>query len=190
MIPHPEAFQASITFSKKFRFQFTAGGVFDFTPVIMRNFLSISGYQVSSANASTYPLIDRFRIVQVELFGPMTASLVPVTVKLEYVSAGGSQLNSASKLYSDTSMSSSAAAHVKAVPEPESIAAMWIGTLNTQTLYTTTLPANGIMDVTLEIVLNDGGVPAPTSGIIPTAAAGTVGTVPPSGWISLGLPSL
>jgi hypothetical protein len=191
LVPHPEPFQASITFSKKFRFQIASAGTRAWVPADVIYFLSLVGTANGASTLVAFPLIDRFRIVQIELFGPMTATLAPVTVKLEYSSAGSAQFNSASKLYSDTSMSSSSAAHIKAAPEPDSVAAMWLGNTNTQTLFNTTLPINGIMDITLEIVLNDGGTPGPVSGTAPSGGAiGTVGTQAPAGYTSLGLPNL
>ncbi len=176
---------ASITVSKRFRFSFAAGGAITINNTRIGSFLSLA------VGTNAYPLIDRFRIRRVELFGPMTTQLVPVTVKLEFTASPTNAFDSSTKLYSDTSMSSVSAAHLSVKPEEESIASKWVRVDSSSplTLFIATLPANGIMDISMDVVLNDGSTPPNPVGITSTPTSGTIGTVPPPGAVSLGLQS-
>ena len=191
-IAAPMPFQASITVSKKFRFSVpTATTGFVLNSRDVSAFLTIVLGAVGSTSTSASALIDRFKIRRIEVFGPMSQTLAPVTVRLEYLNSSGTQAFSAnSKLYSDTSMSSVSAAHLVTAPDPDSLVAKWISGTSTQVeLVRFILPANSIVDITIDLVLNDGAQPV---GVVlsPAADGGTVGTHPPTGWVSLGLPNL
>lgn len=190
-IAAPAPFQASITFSKKFRFSVpsaTTGVTITSQDIAM--FLCMPGL-VLEASTRVYALIDRFKVRMVEVYGPMGASLAPVTVKVEYLTGTPftSGISSSSKLYSDTSMSSVSAAHLKVAPEIESLASKYTSIQSAVELVRFQLPANSIVDFTLDVVLNDGGVPY-YRDLVTVSETGRIYTAPPTGWVSLGLPSL
>jgi hypothetical protein len=120
----------------------------------------------------------------------MAQNLAPVTVKLEFLGYNPATLDGfsgASRLYSDTSMTSAAAAHLRVAPDEESLASKWL-TASTVSLIRFSYPANAVIDIVLDLVLNDGTASSPAT--VSSGAVGSIGTVPPSGWVSLGLPSL
>jgi len=182
--PQPEAFQASVSFFKRFRIQFASAGTTVFTNQDMGRLLS-----VVLTPTDAIPLVDRFRIQRIEVFGPMSSTLVPVTVKLEYLGSTGS-VTGTTKLYSDTSMSSVAAAYLNVRPDPNSGPGMWnLGGPNTTNMVSITYPAATIIDIVLEVTLNDGAV-VTTPFVVAGGVAGQLGTKCPTGASSLGLPNL
>lgn len=142
---------------------------------------------------SAQPLIDRVRVVSVEMFAPMPATLVPVTVSLEWLSTSGSVFNSSSRIITDTSMTASVCAHVHCVPEPDSIASKWLTVSSSANdVMTLRAPINTIVDFVFEFALNDGGAPPPAATILATAQPiGSIGVVSPDVTMAaLGLPAL
>lgn len=183
----PAPFQASLTFSKKFRFSVADPTSITLNSVQIVQFISLPKTPIPASG--TVALIDRFKIRKVEIFGPMAQDLVPVTVKLEYLSQSAG-FTTSSKLYSDTSMSSAGAAHLNVAPEPESLASKWVSYATSVDLVRLTVPAQAIVDITLDIVLNDGGPMYQNTAPVQAGTSQSIGTRPPTGWSSLGLPNI
>lgn len=188
VVAAPLPFQATISLTKRFRFTTGGtGGSLSLSPLDLMGFLCIP----AGVPNFSWSLMDRVRVRSVEMFGPMAQNLQPVTVKLEYLgSQATAGLAGSSRLYSDTSMTSAASAHLHQAPDEHSLASMWLASSTSLEVVRLTYPANTVIDVVLDIVLNDGG----SAVSIPTTIApanGTIGTHAPTGssWVSLGLPA-
>lgn len=114
----------------------------------------------------------------IELYGPMGSSLAPVTVALEWV-ASASGFSVPSKKRSDTSMSASCCAFVSHRPDRESLSNEWMNGA-TGNLFNVAGPTAMIMDIVVLFALNDG------SEIIAANDEGFIGTVPPTGFTTVG----
>lgn len=185
----PRQFPATITQVKRFRFQCIAAV----------NAVTISAYELAAmqsfilSSTTARPLIDRVRLVSVEMFAPMTATLIPVTVSLEWLNNSSTQFNCSSRIITDTSMTASVCAHVHCVPEQDSIASKWLS-VGSQAVDVVALsaPINTIIDFVFEFALNDGAAPPPVATILATAQPlGSIGVVSPDATMAaLGLPAL
>lgn len=186
----PKQFIASITLTKRFRFQCSGTTPFEAT----LNPAELAGLQsVVLTNTTAQPLIQRLRIRSFELFGPMPASLIPVTVELEYLGASNDIFDSASKIHTDTSMTASCCAHVHRAPDEESVASKWLNpTAPNFDVVRISGPPNMIVDIVLDIVYNDGEAPPSVITIAATTQPiGSVGVVSPDSRMNaLGLPAL
>lgn len=150
----------------------------------------IGGFIACVVGSTTVrPLIEKFRINVVEVFGPMNSNLVPVTVKLDWNSLDTS-FSSSSKKYSDTSIGASVGAHLSVAPDQESLASKWISTRQAFNVFTIDVPVQAIVDISVDIVLLDSDIPLDVKNIVAGPAVGTLGTMPPPSSVSLGLPSL
>ncbi len=162
--------------TKRFRFSLTAAGQQTISASDILAFLSLR--VTDPAGSDYFPLIDKFRIELVELYGPMSGSLAPVTVAFEWV-ASASGFSVPSKKRSDTSMSSSCCAYTSYRPDRDSLSNEWMNT-STGSLFTVNGPASTVMDIVVLFALNDGS-------IITTANyQGYIGTRPPTGFTPLG----
>jgi hypothetical protein len=185
--PQPEAFTASVSFTKRFRIQYPTGGP---TTVIFSNVDLAKLLSVCLDVTTAVSLVDRFRINRVEVFGPMSSALTPVTVKLEFLGSTQS-FSGNTKLYSDTSMSSVSAAYLNVRPDPNSASGMWTTTSASvsQDMFAVTYVPGSIIDIVLEVTLND-GVVGNLPFVVSGQTAGKIGTKCPTGASSLGLPNL
>lgn len=116
----PIAFKPTIQIDHVFRFEATGGSVDE---NILYNDLA-SMWVVATGATTGFTLVAATRLRKLEVWGPMTSSLQPVTVSINWVaSAAGAASNSL--LVSDTSMGSTTAAHVSTRPPRKSQSAQW-----------------------------------------------------------------
>jgi hypothetical protein len=108
----------------------------------------------------------------VELWGPMAATLTPVTVSVEYSSNNSAQFTAPSKIFSDTSMGM-VGAHVFTRPPKESYANFWLGNTGISVM-TLTYPAGAIIDLVFDMVLADGQALNTTNVVVVGATVGDV----------------
>lgn len=167
---NPPPFNASAVVRKVFRFQSNAA--LAALPITSTNLLDAWCMAVTTTGA--YRLASSFRLNNVKLWGPMSSSLVPVTVSLEYAADAASGLSSPNMLRSDTSMSSSYAAHVAFAPPDKSLASNWFGRAATSPLFTVNGPINTVIDVDVSFVLQNGETPAVSTAALVAATVGTV----------------
>lgn len=186
----PAQFQATISVIKRFRFK--TGSPASVTTVTTANLVAFQSLMLSTNFAQ--PLFTKTRLISVEVFGPMSSTLEPVTVSVEFNQMSSTvALSSNSKIHTDTSMSSVNCAHVYAKPSKDSTASKWQLPLATGSdLFTVNTPANSIVDIVMEACYNDGEVPPTQVAVpVPVTIAGSIGVFPPtSSWRPLGLPSL
>jgi hypothetical protein len=160
---HPPQFAPTIVVKKKFRFQAVASAAAD--AVLYR---SIGDLLMVAATAVTgFQLGNFIRLRKVEVWGPMAATLVPVTVSVEWPGATAGVYGK-SVIHSDTSMGASEPAHVVSKPPAGSQSAMWLSSQSGGTAFTLAYPANAIVDLTYELVLRDDG----TASAVVTAPVG------------------
>ncbi len=117
----------------------------------------------------------------------MASDLKPVTTSVNWT--GINPVGVPSTLASDTSMGASLCAHVKSRPPRGSAAAMWLVIGSNSTVFELTAPANSIIDVDLDVVLNDGkgaqtvlaAVAGATAGVLYVRALNSNGSnnIPP-----------
>lgn len=186
----PKQFQATVSVLKRFRFKVGATAV-------VNQFISsnqLAAFQsIVLSTVSAQPLFTKVRLVSVEIFGPMSATLEPVTVSLEFYDPGTGIFSNNSKIHTDTSMSSVHCAHIYARPDDDSIASKWTNpTISNSNLFLINCPANTIIDIIMEGVYNDGETPLAAITIASTVYPnGSIGVVPPlQALTALGLVSL
>lgn len=179
VIAAPPSLDATVMCTKRFRFSLTAASSVTVTAAQVLAFLAMS---LSGAITDVLPIIDRFRVELVELYGPMASDLEPVTVSLEWI-ASASGFSVPSKKRSDTSMSSTCCAFVSHRPDHESLSGEWMsGT--TGPLFVASGPSNTVMDIVILFALNDG------SNIPGTDVNGFIGTQAPTGFTPIGWKSV
>jgi hypothetical protein len=120
---------------------------------------AITGFQLANA----------CRIRSIELWGPMAADLVPVTVIAEYNGLTPGLFGNSLRA-SDTSIGSTSSAHVKLVPTGLQ-EGMWFAS-GAQIVATLSYPLNTIVDVVVEIALVDNAAAVAVTGAVAGATIG------------------
>jgi len=144
----PPPFVPTIHFTHKFRF---ANGTHSGTFTILRSNL-LNLLQLSDSTLSSWRLIDAIRLKKVEVWAnPVALGSAPTTVSVEWLGE-----NSPSTIVSDTSMGVRPA-HVSTVPPPSSSNRWWsiTGSLETDDIFVLVLPADCVIDVSVDIRLFD-----------------------------------
>ncbi len=99
-------------------------------------------------------LANNVRVRAIEMWGPPSSDLVPVTVSCEYAGANTGGFGN-SKVKSDTSVGSTRVAHVKCYPPKGSQAAQWQLASTQNGLFTLVFPTNTIIDLHYSIMMQD-----------------------------------
>jgi hypothetical protein len=133
---------------------------------------------VALTSTTSANLFAAVRLRKVELWGsPDPATGIPATCKIEWsTNAGGTGLNSGpSTAISDTVMGTGKYCHVRSVPPANCLAGFWLnGAIGTSfDLFEFSIPVNGIMDITIDAVLNY-AEPAIAGPALVGATAGTL----------------
>jgi hypothetical protein len=173
-IPHPPRFKANFEVSKTFRFAASSGTTVNITPDDLLDLWCMA----TTAN-SAYRILTAVRLNSISIWGPMAATLDPVTVAIEFQSlSSGAPFGAPTRSVSDTSMGSTECAFVKTSPPPKSLAAQWWNsglTTGVDNVMSLTFPLNAIVDVQLT------GICGPGSGLSSqvgaAVAAATVGEI-------------
>jgi len=103
----------------------------------------------------------------------MSASLTPVTVAIEYLTSGNF-LGQPSKIKSDTSMGATRAAYVQFAPPPKSLLENWVPFNSAANLISLSFPANSIVDVEFDFVIQNGETPIAVGAAVLAATVGRV----------------
>jgi len=168
----PPPFTATFVTRKKLRFIASSAGsvsvgTFDLFDLVCT---------ATAANAA-YQMMSGVRIKRVQIWGPMAANLVPVTVSCEWSPNATLLIGQPSRIMSDTSMGAMRAAYVSTKPPTGSLASMWQsynGGAGSAVLFKLAFPANSVVDVDFEFVLQNGETPTSVTAAV---AAATVGAV-------------
>lgn len=165
-ISHPPQFQATKRFSEKSRYVAASAT----TSTITRGML-LNHYVVNTAGTTTqYRLLSAIRIKSISIWASTGTLGQTVTASVEWLSANGPSV-----IHSDTSVGTAEPLHVRTRPPTNSLASFWslTGSGESDALFYITTPANAVVDVEFEEVLQNGEAPVNTV----TTNAGVVGTV-------------
>lgn len=190
VVPHPPQFTPTFVLRKKLRFQAVAAAT---TPITI---LSLGDLWCVAATAvSAYQLASHIRLKKIEIWGPMSSTLVPVTVTIDWIGSTVGSFGKSNRV-SDTSMGSTEAAHVKSAPPPGSQIAQWCAAAATNAICNVTYPIGAIIDISYEVVVRDDASVQAVNGAVAGATVGanyvrpldsvTSGTnLPPVGYSSI-----
>jgi hypothetical protein len=122
-----------------------------------------------------YRTLAAIRIKQVEMWGPMDATLAPAVIVVNWLAnATATLFGGPAKLISDTSMGSAEVAYIKTSPPKGSLASQWFQDSSTPTSAVVEFgfPANAIIDILYEGVFNFDGLSHPCYTGVGLATAG------------------
>jgi len=164
----PPPFQPNLLVRRKFRFESSAAVT---APISSTDLFDLVVMACTSTTA--FDVYNSVRLRGVEIWGPMASDLKPVTVSVEYFGSGA--VGSPATLFSDTSMGSMMCAHVKTKPPKASAPSLWLDASQSATVvFTVKLPANSIIDVDLDLILQNGTGAVPAGASVAGATAGVV----------------
>lgn len=137
----PPPFVPTMSYAHKFRFTNGATAAVD-VPVTRENLLNL--VQIGASATTSARLFEAIRLRSVEMWtNPVALGSPPTTCSIEWLGE-----NSPSVVVSDISMGVRPA-HVRSLPPPASSNRWWSmsGSLESDDLFSLTLPANSIVDV-------------------------------------------
>ncbi len=170
VVTHPPPFNAAVVVRKTLRFK--ASGASTGVTITGTNMLDL--LCMADTTTSAYRLFSAARVVKIEAWAPMASDLVPVTCSIEWMSETNALFSNPSFLKSDTSMGSVSPAHVLARPPTGALAGMWFGRQVSASLVRLVFPANTLVDLSLELVLQNGET---VQAVATSVAGATVGQV-------------
>lgn len=165
---HPSEFTPTVVVRRRLRFKATALSAADAIASISVQDLWM---MATAANAGNQ-LGDTFRIHAVEIWGPMAADLVPVTVSVEWTDPNLGAIGKSVR-HSDTSMGSATPAHVRSVPPKTSQVSQWTNS-SAGSLFTLAYPANAVVDFVYSLVLRDTAAATVVTGAVAGATVGAL----------------
>jgi hypothetical protein len=175
MLSHPPEYVATVRFPHRFRFQTSTGGA---TASIIRAEL-LNQILVATTTTTWGRVMSAVKLNKVEIWGfaGIGTTGVPALASVEFLGLQGP-----STVFSDVQIGMQPA-HVVAQPPPDSLNRFWSnsGQNETDALFTIVAPADSIVDVHLDCVLQDGETAVTGGGI----AGATVGQVYYSGLDSI-----
>jgi hypothetical protein len=167
-IPHPTQFTSSyMIMKKKLRFQASSATTFSLFPQSLGD-----AWCMAATTTSAYQLAENVRVRKIEMWGPPASNLVPVTVSVDWSGSTTPGVFGKSNLVSDTSVGSTEPAYISTQPPPGSQVAQWLSSASQLVLCVITVPLNGILDISYDIVVRDD---ASAHSVAGTVAGATVG---------------
>jgi hypothetical protein len=170
-IPCPPPFNATLVTRKRLRFEASSASPAGGTALTSEDVFDLLCMATSATAA--YQIMTGVKIRRISIWGPMAASLAPVTVSIEYL-ATGSFLGQPTKIKSDTSMGATRAAYVSYAPPPKSLLDNWVPSNTGVSLISLQFPANSIVDVEFDFVTQNGESPFPVGAVVAGATVGKV----------------
>jgi len=170
-IPAPPPFMAALVTRKRLRFEASSASPTTGTLLTSEDLFDLIVMATSATSA--YQIMTGVRVRKIHVWGLMTASLTPVTVAIEYLSTG-SFLGQPSKIKSDTSMGATRAAYVSFAPPPKSLLENWVPANSAANLISLTFPANSIVDVEFDFVVQNGEAPQAVGAAVLGATVGKI----------------
>lgn len=138
-------------------FRFTASSALNSVLISQRELMNL--VLIGSGTTASNRVFASVRVRGVEMWGPMSSTLAPVTVSIEY-DADTSVLGARKLQKSDTSMGATRSAYVSLKPRPRSLASMWFGDSASNNLFRVSGPAGTVLDLHLSLVLRNTEVAA------------------------------
>jgi len=170
-IPAPPPFNATLVTRKRLRFEASSASPTTGTLITSQDLYDLICMATSATAA--FQIMTGVRIRNIHIWGPMSASLAPVTVAIEYLSTGNF-LGQPSKIKSDTSMGATRAACVNFRPPPKSLLENWVPANSTANLIALYFPANSIIDVEFDFVTQNNEAPFAVGAAVLAATVGKV----------------
>ncbi len=165
---YPPQIVPSLSFGHRFRFQASGATTANITVKDLGDLLCMA-----TATTTAYQLASAVRIRSVEIWGPPSSSLAPVTVSCEFSSSTIGMIGP-SRIVSDTSVGSARVAHVKAKPPLDSQANLWQLSTSANTLFTLVLPVGAIVDIKYSLTMRDSSGFSVVTGTVTGATVGQV----------------
>lgn len=186
----PPPFRPTLRVNHKFRFIGSEGSGETAVTITRANLLNL--LVTATSTTTTVRTFEAVRLKKVEMWSNAPAlGAASTLVQVEWLGE-----NSPSTVFSDSSMGVRPA-HVVSRPPPRSSNQWWSmsGTLESDPLFSLLMPANGIIDVVLQVQLIE--TESPTAGPTPSGASlgqvygatldgnGVTGTLVPVGYIAI-----
>jgi len=164
-VMHPPPWSPNIVGTRKIRFQATAASGSPFSTV---TFTNLQGLMTTAIlTTQVYSMIYAAKIKLIEIWGPPSSSLAPVTVMVKYPAITNSSVSSPEVVHSDTSVGATVPAYVRSKPPKNSIVSMWLSQGDTLTLFQLSFPLNAIVDFTFQyqMAFNPPSTALPSIGV-------------------------
>jgi hypothetical protein len=153
------------------RFRYTTISTANNYPIVVGDLLLACGGICTVTLTTVTAIAGSVKVRAVEVWSHVSTTNAPVTCSIEWASTTASAAST--REVSDTSMSLMPA-HIRARPPPASTPSFWHNaSVPTQELFYLTCPANSVIDVTLDFILQDDTVPA----VQATTTAATLGVM-------------
>jgi len=172
LIQHPPMLK-SLNPKLEFRIRYQSASALSNVNINVGEFLDTLTFAASATVG--YRTLQAIRMKSIRMWGPMSSTLTPVTVSVEWLSGTSSPLfGGPSKFISDTSIGSTACAHVRSTPPSESLSSKWFqgSSLQSTILCQLNGPTGTIIDIVWEGVFAASGVANSVSTAISGATAG------------------
>ncbi len=166
----PPPFRASLALRQKFRFAASsAASDLQITSGDLRDLIVMATGATAANN-----LLASVRVRQIWVWGPMASDLKPVTVSVEFPQTGDAY-GAPAVIVSDTSMGAMRSAFLAVKPPKTALASQWLNLAVTTTpLFQLTFPSDSIVDVSFDLVLQNGQGASSPSAPVSGATAGVV----------------
>lgn len=155
-IVHPPALSVNLLIRQKIRFQAGAAST-GFNNVNVANICGLTAFSTTSTQLFT--VFSAVRVREIEMWGPTTSSLAPVTVAVRYPAGVFSGISNPEVTHADVSIGSTVPAYVRSKPPKAAIASNWVSADLNSTLFQVLYVLNTIVDLTFEgqLSLSTGG---------------------------------
>jgi len=163
---NPPQLRSNVILKHRYRFTSTNSTAQTITD---NDLIGIAGAVCQAANSSLAMIAASVKIHSVEIWTPPASQGSAATCSLEWASSN----NSPTIEVSDTTVSVSEPAHIKALPPQGSAASFWIQPGGGYSIMVVSAPQGSIIDVRCTHVLRDDG----TQGQSYVVAAGTLGAM-------------
>lgn len=162
----PSQIASNIQLHHRFRFVSTNATP---TAVTARSLLFASGGICTIANSFLSPIYASCKIGLIEMWSPPASQGASATCSVDWSGFA----NSPNREVSDTTVSVATPAHLVTQPPSMSLAKFWQQD-STTTLFTLVAPVGTIIDVTLQLILNDGDAVSAQSQAVTTGTLGVL----------------
>jgi hypothetical protein len=162
---HPPQLRTNVIVKHRYRFTSTSA-----TPqtIVDNDVVGIAGAVCSVANATLNLIAASVKIHSIEIWSPPASQGSAATCSVEWLSTFSPTIE-----VSDTTVSVSEPAHIRASPPSGSAASFWINPASAQNIMKVMAPVGSIIDVKCTHLLIDEG----TAGASYAVAAGTLGVL-------------
>jgi hypothetical protein len=165
----PPSLTTSLSVGHTFRFQAVAASAgFTFTTTFLGDLMC-----VAATTTSAYQLANAVKLRKIEMWGPPSSSLVPVTVSADFAGSTSGAYGP-SRIRSDTSVGATRVAHLVVKPPKDSQVSQWQSAISGNQLATLVFPAGAIIDIHYTMTVRDTASVQAVTGAVAGATVGQV----------------